>query len=717
VILAYVAWSHLPTLDHSYLPGWDEAVHAAVAGNLVKHPMTPTLFDEPFIHYNKHNWQANHIWLHMPPMPFWQAALSLGIGGRSFFALRFPSLLLFMLTIGLVYAMGIRLYNEASGLIGATMLSASPFAWLQVQGYHFGDMTDISLAFWMIACVLALERALVTGRVRWALVSGVLQGLALLTKSALALAPAGAVVVIWLLNRSGFKLDFRIRWFVPALHVGLALLLSTAWRLYCQSNWPVEFEHEQAALWAHVTTSYEGHGRPWDAVFNDLIANLFSSALVFVALAGTVWVFLQAWARRKAAVLLHALWILGTLLPLMFVATKVPALLFGLVPALALAIGGLFVRAVQNGKGVWLAAAVVTPAIFIGIIDHLPADIWRFAEDITPDMATWPHLPIQAGIFVIAGLLFFAVRMAAKRVLKSTRLLGLGWAMLVRLAVLVPFVWMLSAGSKTRQGFRIIQDYNPAARTAALLKEKLPERAAVIIEGVTNGRQRLDLTFSFLTGRPTHVVASYALDRALKSARKLGTPILLTRTQRQGEAMLSPQPGSGFWAYRIDSTIPAAVVQEEGEVLASYADGPDLIAFEPAAGSLSAGSRLHLLATWRARGAAHIRSTRIQLEPEAGGSPDPTFPEEGDFPTGREAVTLHTLAPPGLLWGSRPLGTTLAELHRLRAGEIFADSFMIWVPAHLEPGFYRIRLELLRHGRKESPQGQVEWPRIEVKPP
>ena len=25
VILAYVAWSHLPTLDHPYLPGWDEA--------------------------------------------------------------------------------------------------------------------------------------------------------------------------------------------------------------------------------------------------------------------------------------------------------------------------------------------------------------------------------------------------------------------------------------------------------------------------------------------------------------------------------------------------------------------------------------------------------------------------------------------------------------------------------------------------------------------
>ena len=61
IILVYAAWTHLPELDHAYLPGWDEAVHATVAGNLLKHPLTPTLFDQPFVPYDLHNWQAKDV--------------------------------------------------------------------------------------------------------------------------------------------------------------------------------------------------------------------------------------------------------------------------------------------------------------------------------------------------------------------------------------------------------------------------------------------------------------------------------------------------------------------------------------------------------------------------------------------------------------------------------------------------------------------------------
>ena len=122
LLLVACAAVHLGRLDHAYLPGWDEAVHAAVAGNLAEHPLTPTLFDDPLLPLNPANWQANHVWLHMPPLPFWQAALSLRLLGRGFFALRLPGLLLFLLTLAGVYLLGVRLAGEAEGLLAALLL-------------------------------------------------------------------------------------------------------------------------------------------------------------------------------------------------------------------------------------------------------------------------------------------------------------------------------------------------------------------------------------------------------------------------------------------------------------------------------------------------------------------------------------------------------------------------------------------------------------------
>jgi hypothetical protein len=128
---------------------------------------------------------------------------------------------------------------------------------------------------------------------------------------------------------------------------------------------------------------------------------------------------------------------------------------------------------------------------------------------------------------------------------------------------------------------------------------------------------------------------------------------------------------------------------------------------------IRAGYSLEVLAVWKARGPAHAWRTRLLLEPEAGGEPEP-FPREEDFPSGLQAVHLHNLGPPGLLWGDRPLGSGLAEPHRLRQGQLLADAFPVAVPRHLVPGRYRLRLELSRHGKVETPDNQVAWPIIEV---
>jgi len=715
VILAYAAWCQLPGLGHAYLPGWDEAVHAAVSGNLAKHPQTPTLFDQPFVPFERNDWQANNVWLHMPPLPFWQAALSVGTLGRSFFALRLPALVLFLLTLGGVYLLGLRLYGEKTGLLGALLMAACPFAWLQVQGYHFGDMTDVSLAFWLLASVLALDRAVKRGSKRWASVAGVFQGLAILTKSALALAPAGAILLLWIIGVARRNKDKRLSWSIPAIHWGLAALMAMAWRMYSSVRWPVEFAHEQGALWSHVISSYEGHGQPWDALFNDLVANLFTPALIVWVLAGAGLVTWLAMRRRSNPLGLHALWMLGTWLPLLVVKTKVPAVLFGMFPALALATAYLVVRATKRAPGAWTSALLVAPGVFLLISSHVPGDFWRFSRLLTPAMAVWPHLPLQLTIIAACGLVFWlAARVLARLTAPEGSAVRIGrtfWKILMRAAAVVPFACLLGQAAATRQGFDIIKDYNPAARTAVDARKHFPDRAALVIEGVSNGRQRPDLAFAFLTGKPSQLVRTSRIARACAAAEKLGAAFLVTPVKRRDDALESPRPGSGYWVYELHGPPPEpdlATAENAG------ADAASLVELIPAQSKLKAGSSLALLASWRINSRPLSCSTRTILAPLAGGESQETFPLSADFPAGFEGTILHTLAPPGLLWGSRPLGNGLVEQYSLRPGELLADGFTSWIPVHIEPGRYRLGLLINCAGRGERATFEKLWPVIQV---
>src|SRR5688500_5618163 len=98
LFLALVLWLtfalKLHNLDHTALTRWDEAYHAVVARNVLKHPLRPTLVDTPYLPYDRMKWVENHVWLHKPILPFWQTALSLAALGVNAFALRLPAAIL-----------------------------------------------------------------------------------------------------------------------------------------------------------------------------------------------------------------------------------------------------------------------------------------------------------------------------------------------------------------------------------------------------------------------------------------------------------------------------------------------------------------------------------------------------------------------------------------------------------------------------------------------
>ncbi len=66
------------TSSDFFLHFWDERYHALVAKNLIKHPLIPTLYDDPILPYNYKNWTESHIWVHKQPLPLWTMAASMG---------------------------------------------------------------------------------------------------------------------------------------------------------------------------------------------------------------------------------------------------------------------------------------------------------------------------------------------------------------------------------------------------------------------------------------------------------------------------------------------------------------------------------------------------------------------------------------------------------------------------------------------------------------
>ena len=75
-----------------YLFTWDEVFHGLVAKNLIKHPLTPTLYDKTLFPLGL-SWSGTTIWLHKQPWFLWQMAISIKLFGTNAFAVRLPGLL------------------------------------------------------------------------------------------------------------------------------------------------------------------------------------------------------------------------------------------------------------------------------------------------------------------------------------------------------------------------------------------------------------------------------------------------------------------------------------------------------------------------------------------------------------------------------------------------------------------------------------------------
>jgi 4-amino-4-deoxy-L-arabinose transferase len=275
---------------------WDERYHALVARNLCFDPLTPTLYRTPVLDYDFRDWQANHVWLHKPPLALWLMAASIAVLGATEAAVRLPSLLLGTLCIPLTYSLGKRLWSEKVGLTAALFHAVSPQLIRLATGQQSVDHVDTALVFFIESAVWLAVVHRDRPRTGLVVVIGLVTGLALLTKWL----PGLLVCPVFLLLVRG-----RLGWRRAALQTAAVALLagvvSLPWTIYCRARFPQEYACEQGIHWQHIFEAVHGQGGPPFYHLRPLLETY--GALVWLPLAWLVIVTFRRGGSARWAVL------------------------------------------------------------------------------------------------------------------------------------------------------------------------------------------------------------------------------------------------------------------------------------------------------------------------------------------------------------------------------------------------------------------------------
>lgn len=516
-------------LGHKSLKPLDEAFHAIVAANFLKHPLTPTLNDVQYIPCDISNWQNTHIWLHKPPMAMWQIALSYAIFGVNTFALRLPSAILATAAVWLTYLIGRELLDSTAALIAAALQAFNPAIVSLTHGYLFSDHVDISLLFWVETSVYFLVRAIRSSRRLDLILCGVAQGLAFLSKTYPALIVTGLAIVAWIPLR------------VPISGRGVLILLGATfatvvpWMAWAAIRWPELFFYEHAQILQHLHQDIEGWGAPWDRlVFDFLIRahHVYYPAVLTAVILMTIY----ACRRGSAGCWMVLAWAMGVLLPnLAAVSKTLSATLTGW-PAMWLALGWMIAAAIR-GQGLALGAWLVSMLLALLIRpDNIPQAGKGYPD--VPGLAVIMRQHLWVVWHVAAALTGGLVLMRLQKA--RTILVGIASAAMLLLALrwwggvdgYAYFAWRITAAAKDTPNFQAIGRF---ART-------LPPQAVFLVDEQSKLENKLiqftaDRTCYGVPNLQWEPMARGVVDSGglpyLVTNRPMDLPVVFTDTQEQ----------------------------------------------------------------------------------------------------------------------------------------------------------------------------------------
>jgi len=267
----------------------DEVTYAFRAIGLVDSFNDPSVQSTPWEWFDPEIPRWAKISFHdHPPLVIWIQHLFFKLFGERLWAFRLPSAILGIASVGLMFAIGRRLFSERAGLIGAAFLAAT----VNHVYVSRAGLQEPYVIFFMLLAVLLLLRGL--ARPRWVIASGAALGFGLLAKyTAIAAVPVllGAILLLK-------PAEFRTRHFwlgvLAALVIVSPVIIYNVLLWRTAGHFDLQLSHilgKTPAVWA---------GSPGKAV-----GSLADRARIFLPrlIASNSWVFLGLAALSAAAFL------------------------------------------------------------------------------------------------------------------------------------------------------------------------------------------------------------------------------------------------------------------------------------------------------------------------------------------------------------------------------------------------------------------------------
>lgn len=337
-IVAILAFSLVFFVNLGSGPLWtsDEQVYSQWAFHMVKAGdyMTPwgnggTLF-----------------WIGKPPLNMWFMALSYQFLGVSNFTSRLSSAVFGSLSLVLVFYLGKKLYQPAVGFLSALILGTF------TTFYEFSRraMTDVPFVFFIMASVYFFVVSDKTENdKKYAALSGLFFGLALLTKQLQALLIPLIIFVYLLATRRSVRFLFTKRF---TLLWALALLVFAPWVIYMYASFGSQFwqAYFLFSVFSRTVSSVEGHAHSYLYYFTNFASNESIVYVVLLPFAVGLSLFNAVRKRAKEDALILA-WMIVVLAVFTFAQTKLYYYILPAFPAFAIAISSLLYQTAKKMMG------------------------------------------------------------------------------------------------------------------------------------------------------------------------------------------------------------------------------------------------------------------------------------------------------------------------------------------------------------------------------
>ncbi len=261
-----------------------------------------------------------------PPLFMWLIALSYKVFGVGVYAAKFPSALMGLCNVFLIYFLGRNLFNPWAGFFAAFILATT----YPILKYSRHAMMDVALTFLVVSALYCLLLALRKNRAYF-LLWGLCVGLAVLMKSVLGLFPL-LISALFILFKSHWK-EIRNGYFLAGCLTAAAV--GGSWYGVEYASFGQDFIRTHFG-WLILQRGFESTGEPWYhhlSYFVDLA--VFGWPWLPLEILGLVWM-LRGGRWKNENLFLLLLWIAAYLGVMSVMNSRVLWYIMPAFPALAL---------------------------------------------------------------------------------------------------------------------------------------------------------------------------------------------------------------------------------------------------------------------------------------------------------------------------------------------------------------------------------------------